>query len=391
MTLVGVAAKNILRNKFRTALTIIGFAVAIITFMLLRTVLYAWSSGADYAQKDRIVTRNKVTFVMTIPKRYVDVLREVDGVKATGFANWFGGKDPAHDKEFFGTLAVSDDYFDVVSEMSIDAAAAERFKTDRRAAIVGDALANKLGYKVGDTITLESPIYPSTPDDPWTFQIAGIYTATAKSVDRSSLVFRWDYLNDKLPPGRKDEIGWIFSRVKPGVSPADLSVAIDKRFEIEEIQTLTQDERSFNASFLAGISVILTALNVVSLVILIIVLLILGNTIAMGVRERTQEYGVLRAIGFLPKHVVIFIVGESMVTALIGGGIGLALAYPFIEQGLGRWLEENMGNFFPYFRVRPLDAGLAVLASVVLGLLAAALPAFSASRLRVTDALRRVA
>ena len=398
MTFAGLAAKNLLRNRVRAVLTVLGVSVAILTFVLLRTVVYAWTQGADAAAKDRVVTRHKVTFVMNLPKRYMEDVRAVPHVKLATFANWFGGKDPKHDHEFFSTLAVDDKtFFDVYSEMSLPKADLERWHEDRKGAIVGDALAKKLGWKVGDVINLESGIYgqvPSAnggPPGPWQMNIDGIYVATARSVDRSTLIFHWDYMNDVLEAGRKDQIGWIVSRVDDPTTAADVGVAIDKVFDVKDTQTLSQDERAFNTSFLAGVSAVLKAVDVISVAILLIMMLILGNTIAMGVRERTNEYGVLRAIGFLPKHIAVFVLSEAMLIAAMGGAVGIALSYPVVEQGLGRWLEENMGSFFPYFRIPPLAPLVAMALAIALGAVAAAIPAYRASQLRVTDALRRVA
>jgi putative ABC transport system permease protein len=134
----------------------------------------------------------------------------------------------------------------------------------------------------------------------------------------------------------------------------------------------------------------LKAIDVVSAVILLIMVLILGNTIAMGVRERTQEYGVLRAIGFTPKHLAFFVIGEAVATGALGGIVGLALAIPFVNLGIGRFLEENMGAWFPFFRVPPTTAVAALLLAALLGVAAAVVPAYRASRLNVIDALRRV-
>lgn len=392
MTLVGLAARNLLRNKARTALTMLGVAIAILTFVMLRTLIYAWTSASEFAQKDRIVTRHKITFVMTLPKRYIDDVRQMPQVKHATWANWFGGKDPKHDREFFGTFAVdSKSYFDVYSEMSLPQGQLEAWKEDRSGAIVGEALAAKMGYKIGDRITLESGIFPTPPDAPWNLTVRGIYTATAKSIDKSSLLFHWDLVNEAQPPNRRDQIGWIVSRVNTPKDAAGIGLAMDKVFDNKDTQTLSQDEGTFNASFLAGVSAILDALNVVALVILVIMALVLGNTVAMGVRERTNEYGVLRAIGFLPKHIVMFIIGEGMLIGLLGGALGLVLAYPFVERGMGRWLEENMGSYFPYFRINPSDAIAGLSLAVLLGALAGMVPAYGASRLKVTDALRRVA
>lgn len=390
MTLLGLAARNVLRNKVRGALTVLGVAISVLTFVLLRTVVGAWTAAADFAVKDRVVTRHKVTFIMTLPRRYAEDVKSAPHVRASTFANWFGGKDPKHDKEFFGALAgESKTFFSVYDDMIVDKETLARWQSEPTGAIVGDVLAKKMGWKVGDRVVLESGIYPKDGD--WEFRVSGLYTATAKSVDRSTFVFHWSYLNDNLTGPGKDQVGWIVSRVDDPAQAASIGVALDRIFEEKEVQTLSQDERSFNASFLASVSAVLTAFDIISVVILAIMALLLGNTIAMGVRERTTEYGVLKAIGFENKHVVIFIVGESTVVGLLGGLLGVALSYPIVERGLGRFLEENMGSFFPFFRIPPLAAALAFVLALGLGALAAALPALGAARLRPIEALRRVA
>jgi putative ABC transport system permease protein len=142
---------------------------------------------------------------------------------------------------------------------------------------------------------------------------------------------------------------------------------------------------------MAMLSALLTALQVVSAIIMIIMALVIGNTIAMGVRERTHEYGVLRAVGFTAGHVRFLVVAEALVTGAIAAIVGVGLAYPIVQFGLGRWLEENMGAFFPYFRIEPITASIAAGLAFLLALAAGLLPAWSASRLKVTDALRRLA
>ncbi|MBN2193744.1 MAG: FtsX-like permease family protein [Polyangiaceae bacterium] len=392
MTLIELAARNVLRNKVRTLLTVAGVAVAVLTFLLLRTVIYSWTAGVDAAATDRLVTRHKVTFVLELPLRYFEDVRMVPGVRVATFANWFGGKDPQHPNDFFQTLAVEPDtFFDVYSEMKLPATELAAFKQNRQGAVVGDVIAAKLGWKVGDRITLESPIFPTPPDQPWTFMVEGIYEATSKAVDRSTVVFHWKYINDAMPEVRKDEIGWVVSRVDDPSRAAEVASAIDRAFETRDTQTMTQDERAFASSFMASFSAVLSALDIVSVGILLIMLLVLGNTIAMGVRERTNEYGVLRALGFSPSHIAGFIVGESLVVGALGGALGLLISYPIVNRGIGNWLEENMGAMFPYFQVTPLLATIAFALALALGLVAAAVPAWGASRLNVTDALRRVA
>ena len=387
MNLASLAVRNVARNKFRTVLTILGVAVAIVAFVLLRTVLTSWTVAIEHAAKDRIGTRHKITFVMTLPKRYVEEVGQTQGVKSVTWANWFGGKDPRREDDFFATIACDPQSFlRVYDEVELPEAQQNAWFENRRGAIVGKNLAKQMGWKTGDKVTLRGTIYPGD----WQFEISGVYTTKRKSVDESTFWFHWDYLNDSLPPRFRDQVGWIVSRVDDAGRAADISKGIDARFDERDVQTLSMSERAMNLSFLGMISAALKAIDVVSLVILLIMTLILGNTIAMGVRERTNEYGVLRAIGFSPRHIALFVVGEAVTIGVAGGALGLVLSYPLVERGLGRFLEENMGGIFPYFRIDPSTGVIALGLALALGVAAAVVPAFGAARLEVTDALRRV-
>ena len=389
MTLLRVAAKNAWRNKFRTTMTILGGAVAVLAFVLLRTVLSAWNKGVDYAAKDRLATRHKVSIVIPLPKHYIDDVRnKIPGVKVASYLNWAGAKWPKDPNLFFANMAAADNVFDVYPEMKVAPEAIERWRGDKEGAIVGSALAHKLGWKVGDKVVLTGTIYPGD----WQYTIDGIYTVPPQSaLDQSEFFFHWSYLNDGAQERQKDHIGWIVTRVDDPSKGAQVSAAIDALFDDQDNQTTTMSERAMNLGFLGGASAILAALDIVSVIILVIMMLILGNTIAMGVRERTTEYGVLRALGFRPAHIRLFVIGEALTVALLAAVAGLALSYPLVELGLGRWMEENMGNFFPAVRISPVTAVAAVAFTLGLGALAAVIPAVSAGRLQVTEALRRIA
>jgi putative ABC transport system permease protein len=391
MTLSALSIKNIGHNWLRTILTVVGTAIAILSFVLIRTTLSAWEAGVDNAAQDRLSTIHRVTFVMPLPKRYFDEFNgargRIPGVKSSTFMNWVGHKHPTRETEFFATMAVdSGTYFDVYPEMSVPAEQLGKWKENRQGAIIGEALANQFGWKVGDDVTLTGTIYPGD----WKYKIEGVYKATKKSVDRAQFLTHWDYLNDSLPEGQRDTIGWVASTVDDASRAADISAAIDAKFDDQDIQTRTMSEKAMTMEFLGGASAILSALDIVSLVILGIMMLILGNTIAMGVRERTHEYGVLLALGFRPKHIATFILGEGLFIGLLGGGLGLLISYPIVEQGLGRWLEENMGAYFPYFSIPTSVSALALGMAVALAGLAALVPAYSASKLDVITALRRI-
>lgn len=387
MTFFRLASRNVLRNRFRASLTILGVAVAIVAFVLLRTVLSAWNSGVEAAAKDRMATRHKMSFVILLPKHYIDVVRQLPGIKAATFMNWFGAREARHPEEFFANIAVEPGSFlEVMDEIVLAPDARSRWLENRQGAIVGDVLAKKFGWRVGDRVTLRGTIFPGD----WTFSISGIYTATRRSVDRSTLWFHWDYLNQSLPEVRREQIGWITSRVTEAQRSAEIGKEIDRIFDEKEVPTLTMSERAMNMSFMGMISAMLKAVHIVSVVILVIMMLILGNTIAMGVRERTHEYGVLRAIGFSRRHIAGLVLGEAAFLGVAGGLCGLCLAYPIVERGMGGWLEENVGSFFPYFRIASSTAGIAFALALILAGVAASVPAFRAARLSVVEALRRV-
>jgi len=388
MGMLKIAARNIWRNRMRTLLTIMGAAVALIVFVMVRTVLTSWEVAAEYAAKDRLGTRHKVTFVMTLPKRYIDDIRGVQGVKVATWANWFGGKDPKKPDEFFASLAVDGpSMLQVMDEMVVTDEEKARWLGDKQGALIGDVLAKKLNLKVGDKYVMQGSIYPGD----WEFNISGIYHASRKSLDRSQFIFHWDYMNDRLPEGpRKDQIGWVMTRVDDPSKSADISASIDKIFDERDTQTVTMSERAMNLSFMAMFGAILTVLDIVSIFILVIMLLILGNTIAMGVRERSREYAVLRAIGFLPSHIRLFVIGEAVVLGIFASVVGVGIAYPFVNGMMSKVIEENMGAWFPYFRVEPATAAAAFVMGILLATVGSLIPAIQAGRISVIDALRRV-
>jgi len=387
--------RNLFRRRGRTILTLIAIALTVLIFNVLRTCDHGWQVGAEEAAKDRLATRHKVSITMQLPKRYIDDLRDpakLPGIKAATWANWFGGKDPRERVPFFAAFAADHlSWFEVMDEMKVEPAALDAWKQTNNGAILGDVLAKTLGVKVGDDLTITSDIYPGD----WKFKVVGIYMPLRKTADRNSMVFRWDYLNNKLHENPqsatpKDQIGWVMSRIDDPSKSAEISRSIDKMFDERDDQTVTMSERAFQLSFLGGASAIINAFKWVSLGILLIMLLILANTVAMSVRERTHEYGVLRAIGFSPRYVFNFIMGEAVLVALLGGLAGVLLTMVLINGVVGPFIEENMGAFFPYFRTPMHVFGLALIGAVVVGVISGVVPAIGASRRKVTDALRRV-
>jgi putative ABC transport system permease protein len=388
MTLATIALRNLVRNRTRVALVTLAMAFAVFTFTVLRTLVSSWTAQADVAARTRVVTRHKLTVLMKLPLRYVEQVRKVPHVLDVGYGVWFGGRVPTRENDFFMSVAIDPGWLDAYgSSIALPAEQREAFVKDRRGAVVGRAVADKFGWKVGDRVQLKSGNFP-TPEGAWDFTIRGIFTSPTPSPGESWFFVRYDSINDAQPPARRDQIGAIVSRVDSGANSAAVSHEIDRIFADRELQTLSQDEQAYNKSGLASAAALLRAIDVASLALVATMLLLVGNAISMGARERASEYATLRALGFSARALAALVVGEATALALAGGLLGLAMAYTLVQFGLGPALEQNMGNFVSSFRVPP-SAFASVFALVVaLGLGSGALPALGAARLRGADALR---
>ena len=381
MTLFGLAVRNaFLRNKTRSFLTILGTTVAALAFVFMRTVLGAWYANSNASSADRVVTRNAISLTQSLPLAYAARVAAVPGVTRVTWENWFGGiyKDR---RNFFAQFAVDPQSAIEVFDLRIVKGSKDDFLNDRNSCIVGSKLASKYGWKLGDTVPLDGDIYPGQ----WRFRIAGFVEADDASV-ANTMYFHWKRLNESLPERRKDQIGIITSTVANASDSPRVIKSIDDTFANSDNETHTETEKSFRLSFVAGSSAILGALQVVSVVILMIMALILGNTLAMGLRERTAELGAMRAIGFLPQQVRTISILEGAMLGLAGGVLGVVLANPLLNA-FGKSLSEF--GFLAGLGFDPLTAILTIGAALLIGALASAIPAFGAARMPVVAALRR--
>ena len=377
--------KNALRHKLRSSLTIVGIAVAVIAFGLLRTVVTVWYSSVDAAEADRLVTRQAVSFIFPLPLSYKDKIASINGVSDVTFANWFGGvyKDK---NNFFARLAVDPDtYFDVYPEYLVGKKEMEAFKKERNSCIIGADIAKQYKLKVGDLMTLDGDIFPGQ----WDFVIRGIYTGKNKNTDQTQMIFHWDYVNERMKvesPGRANEVGWYVVQIKDPQKSADISEKIDALFKNSTAETKTETEKAFTQGFVSASGAIISAMDFMSFAIVGIIMLVLANTMIMAARERTREYAVFKTLGFSSKHIVGLILGESLLISAIGGGIGLAFTFPIVA-GFEQIIPKG---FFPFFFIEPITVFLAVTAIILIGVLSAIFPIQRAVRTKIVDGFRFV-
>lgn len=385
MALIKLILRNTLRHKLRSLLTILGIAVAVMAFVLLRTVVTAWYIGVEASAANRLITRHAVSFVFPLPYAYRDRIRQVPGVERVTFAVWFSGVY-IDKNQFFARMAVdSNTFFDVYPEFLVDPAEFEAFKRQRNAAIIGSDIAERYNLQIGDIMPIEGDIFPGR----WEFVVRGIYRPRDKTTDPSSMFFHWQYL-DETARQRKDErtgqVGWYVIRISDPDNAAAISEAIDRLFANSRAETKTETERAFQQSFLSSMGSVITAMDVMSFVIIGIILLVLANTMIMSARERTHEYAILKALGFSGRHIFTLIAGESLLLSLLGSVTGIVVTFPAVE-GFQTALPKG---WFPVFYVEPKTIIIGCLAGLLVGLTASLIPARRAVASRVVEGLRYV-
>src|SRR5262245_25822301 len=384
MKFVGLVLKSARRSKRRTALTMLSVAVAVFLFASLRAVLDGFDAVAAASSSTRIVTIRSTSMIFPMPKGHAEAIRATSGVQDVTWANWFGGiyKDP---KNFFGQFAIDpESYLRMYPEILLTPEEKTAFMADRTGCIVGDGLAKKFDWKVGDRIVL-TPGIPVYGSQDFPFTIRAIYRSGSSAVDNQSMMFHWKYADERSSqPGL---IGWIVAQVADPDKAAQVAQAVDRQFANSPYETKTDTEKAFSASFASMLGNLNVLLGSVALAVVITTLFVAGNTMAMSVRERTTEIAVMRTLGFRSGIIFGLVVGEGLFVAFLGGAIGAVLARVLIN---GEFLQMT-GGFIPAFGVNNWNLLVGLGLSALIGLLAALLPAVMASRLKVVDALRRVA
>jgi len=385
MFLFRLLLKNAFRHKLRTLLTMVGLVVAVCAFGLLRTIVDAWYAGAEASSSTRLIVRNATSLTVPLPLAYAQRLRAVDGVTGLSWSNWFGGIYIT-ERNFFPQFAVDPpSYLALYPEFLVSDDERVAWLRDRKGVLVGRNLADKFGWKVGDQIALRGTIYPGT----WSFTLRGIYDGADAGVDQGQMLLHWAYINETVRQraGRRaDQVGVFIVGIRDPNNAAVISQRVDAQFKNSLAETLTETEKAFQLGFVAMSEAILVALQAVSFIIVIIIMAVMANTMTMTARERLAEYATLKALGFPPAFVVRLLFGESLLIALAGGLAGLLLTLPLASAFAG-----FAGTLFPVFRVSASTMALQLGAAVLVGVVAAAWPAWKMSRIDIVAGLRHVA
>ncbi len=384
MRFLPLVLKNLLRKKTRTLLTVASILFPLLVVAFLGTFLKALRF-ADPARKGffRVVTRHKVGLTTPIPVAWARRIEPLPGIVAVTVLSPFRGiyRDGSAGNVFPRFAAQPATFLSVFDDAVIVEGSAETWRNDRASALAGERLMQKYGWRLGDRIVIRGTLYPVDLD----LVIAAVYRLPYET--SGSIFFHREYLEEAWPPFR-GQATTIWARVKDNATEARLPGEIDPLFEKSPSPTKSDTESAFLTGFvqlLGNVQLLLTSLAVV---LAFVIVLVAANTMAMAARERVVEIAVMRALGYSRTRVVALILAESLLMALAGAVLGLGLfvaAFPSLQQ---RLLDTRLSQFAAEMKIFPEVMALAVATAVVIGLLAALVPALRAAGRRIVDGLR---
>ena len=371
------------RSKTRTLLTLLSVTAAFLLFGLLDSVRVAFNSGGSVAGADRLVVASRLSITQMLPYSLQQQLESTPGVKQATYAAWFGGIYQDQ-RNFFPNFSVGPGYFDMYPEYEMPKEQMAAFEADRTGAVVGKALADRFGWKIGDTIPLQATIFPNRDgSNDWPLTLRGVFTLkdSKRKGEENQLMFHWKYF-DEANQYVNGQVGWYMVKLDNVNHATRVAKAIDAISENSAHETKTQTEQAFNQSFakqFADIGLIVTAIMAA---VFFTLLLLTGNTMAQAVRERIPELAVLKTLGFTNGTVLVLVLVESVLLIVLGGVLGMGLASVMIPVVSG---ASNGMIALPSIPAQTWALGLSLM--VAIGLIVGALPATRAMRLKIVDAL----
>lgn len=383
MTLIDFVAKNLLRKRLRTILTVVAIFVAFLIFGILATFQNAMTAGIDSAAANRLMVTNKINFTLQMPIAYVNRARSVKGIKNITHADWFGGYYQDQ-RVFFAAFAVDpQSYLEIYPELLMPAVQRQAFLTNKTALLAGKAVADQFGWKVGQRIPLKSNIFTQrNGSDTWDLELVGIFTGASPQVDTNNVLLHYEYFKDTRSFGG-DTIGWMVLKTESAKENAQVMKDVDAMFANSPFETETQTEQAMARAFLEQAGDLGFIITSVVGAAFATILLIVGNTMMLTVRERTNEIAVMKTIGFTTRGIFGLILSESMLLALIGGTLGVIAAWLFSFMIAG-----PLSQFGPVaFTFNTALTAFALMA--LLGFLTGIIPAYRAMSTNVVTALGR--
>ena len=373
------------RKKLRTTLTFLSILVAFVLYGYLCAIREAFSAGVSVAGANRIVVMHKMSLVMLLPINYGDQIGRIPGVEIVASSTWFGGKYQGESRNFFPQYVVDPEaYLKVYPEYILGDKEKQAWLSTRTGAIVGRKTAERFGFKVGDRVPIQATIWSKKDGGKeWDFDIVGIFDGKEKGTDTTGFFFRYDYF-DEARAFEQGNVGWYVIRIADAGRSEQIAKQINAMFANSSAEVKADNEKAFVQGWAKQIGDIGKIMIAILSAVFFTILLVTGNTMAQAVRERREELGVLKALGFTNAGVLVIVLVESCLLAGLAGLTGLGLAWILIARG-----DPTHGSLAVFYFPTP-DLIMGVVFVLALGLAAGILPALQAMRLNVADALRRM-
>ncbi|HEY2665079.1 MAG TPA: FtsX-like permease family protein [Candidatus Binataceae bacterium] len=379
MKYAALVFKNLVRSKRRTFLTVLSIAVSLFIFSALVSVpTVADQILGNTASSTRIAMHNKAGLAYSIPIAYKQRVATLPHVEVVVPESWFGGVYHEVSDQFPNLAADPADVDKMWPDWGISPEQFEQFKKIRTAALVGEETMKRFHLHLGQQIQLRGTLYPFNV----TLQIVGTIQGKAPP---NFLLFRRDYLEEAAGrPGIVDNM-WI--KVDKPESVPQVIATIDEGFANSSAETLSESEAAFIGNFLDQYRMFFRMAELLGFIVVLTIGLVAANTAAMSIRERRGEIAVMRSMGFPSRTILSLLLTESVLIGLIGGVIGCGSAYILLKV----FSIGNVGGPLGTIRMPPTVLVETLVASALIGLFSAMVPASSAARRNIVDALRTVA
>ena len=379
MTLISFVRKNSFRNKRRSILTVLSIGGSLLLLTFLITIWRSFYDSKPTEQSaQRLIVRNKVSLVFSLPSSYRQKIQAIPDVKEVVNEQWFGGQymddKPEHYFAQFGTDP--QELFKVYSEFKIPPDQLAAWQHDRAGAIVDVGLANKFHWKIGDRLNITGKIFPVNLE----LTIRGIFTPPDPT---QSIYFNKDYIDEGFPR-LKGSDGFFAVLADSPESVPKVAQAIDDQFRNSDRATKTESEHAFQLGFIGMLGNIKAFIMSICLAVVFTILLVSANTMAMSIRERTREVAVLKTLGFTRNSILGLFVGEAVSLSLIGGLIGTLLCFAIVTG------MASQGGYFTGMKVTALTITASLMIAAVVGFVSSFVPSYHAAKINIVDGLRHI-
>ncbi len=333
---------------------------------------------------NRLVVVNKTNFTISLPYAYVNKVKAIAGVKDVTHANWFGGYYQEPSKQIVTMAVDPETYFKVYNELVISPEQKQQWLKDQTGMLVGERIASSYGWKVGDRIPISSNIFSNKDGGhTWEFVISGIFSAKEKQTDTGYVIFHYKYFKETQTFGGTS-VGWLVLTTDSADLNQQVAKQIDESFANSSAETETSTEKAFNKAFIEQIGNIGLIIYGVVFMAFFTILIVVGNTMVLAVRERTKEIAVLKTLGFTSIRVFKMIMAESLLLSFVGGLLGIGVSVLIVNV-----VSEQLSKFLPNMILGQSIFLQSLGYMLILGLITGIIPAMNALRLNIVSAFNR--